>query len=72
MFCEGANIMEPRAKDELSSESEKVIEEPSDDNDIQGLGKISSEAEHYIRHLELQLSSIKKVDQSIPRISVGR
>lgn len=61
MLLEAANIIKLSAKDELSSNCEKTIEDPPEIVDIQGFGDTSPEAQQYIRHLQSQLSSVKKV-----------
>ncbi|KAF3435511.1 hypothetical protein FNV43_RR22600 [Rhamnella rubrinervis] len=71
ILLEVANIMELSAKDELSSECEKSIEDPPESVDIQGLGDTSPEAQQYICHLRSQLSSIKKELHEVKRRSAA-
>jgi hypothetical protein len=47
------------------TEFEKTMEEPSNNIDLQGLGEISPEAQQYILRLQLCLSSVTKVCDSI-------
>jgi len=47
------------------TEFEKTMEDPSNNIDLQGLGEISPEAQQYILRLQLCLSSVTKVCDSI-------
>ncbi|XP_024023147.1 uncharacterized protein LOC21394747 isoform X2 [Morus notabilis] len=61
MLRESASTIKPSAKDELSSKSGKICVDPSKNNEKQGLGDMSPEAQEYIQQLRSQLSSVKKV-----------
>lgn len=69
-MLESANIIKLAAKDELASKCDKTIGDPPENIDIQGLDDISPEGQQYIRHLQSQLSSVKKVCESIIRMFV--
>ncbi|XP_015866396.2 uncharacterized protein LOC107403979 [Ziziphus jujuba] len=71
MLLEAANIIKLSAKDELSSNCEKTIEDPPEIVDIQGFGDTSPEAQQYIRHLQSQLSSVKKELHEVKRRSAA-
>lgn len=61
MLLESASTIKPSAKDELSSKSGKICVDPSKNNEKQGPGDMSPEAQEYIQQLQSQLSSVKKV-----------
>ena len=61
MLPESANVIKSSSKDQLSSETEKIHIEPSENFEGQGIGDMSPEAQEYVRHLQSQLSSVEKV-----------
>ena len=64
LLLDNASIINLSGEHELSSKFEKFTEDLSENFDIQDLGEMSPEAEHYILHLQSRLSSIKKVCSS--------
>lgn len=71
MLLERANMIKFSAKDKLSAKSEKMPVEPSEDVDNQGLDDVSPETQEYIRHLQSQLSSVKKELHEVKRRSAA-
>ena len=61
MLLDGANIGKILDENESSSKCEELLDSSSDNINIQGIGEISPEVQQHIRHLQFQLSSIKKV-----------
>ena len=61
LLLDNASIINLSGEHELSSKFEKFTEDLSENFDIQDLGEMSREAQHYILHLQSHLSSIKKV-----------
>ncbi|XP_024023146.1 uncharacterized protein LOC21394747 isoform X1 [Morus notabilis] len=71
MLRESASTIKPSAKDELSSKSGKICVDPSKNNEKQGLGDMSPEAQEYIQQLRSQLSSVKKELHEVKRRSAA-
>lgn len=67
MLLDSTKINEFSEKNDLSSESEKTIEDQFEDIDFQGLGEMPLEIRKYILHLKARLTSVKKVCYSILR-----
>ncbi|PPR86628.1 hypothetical protein GOBAR_AA34064 [Gossypium barbadense] len=60
MLLDSTKINEFSEKNDLSSESEKTIEDQFEDIDFQGLGEMPLENRKYILHLKARLTSVKK------------
>ena len=61
ILLDGANSGNILDENESSSKCEELLDNSSDNINIQGIGEISPEVQQHIRHLQFQLSSIKKV-----------
>lgn len=61
MLLDSANLANLSDENEFSSKFEESLKEPSGNINIQGIGETSPEVQQHIRHLQFQLSSIKKV-----------
>ncbi|KAK9941955.1 hypothetical protein M0R45_007645 [Rubus argutus] len=71
MLLESANIIKFHAKDAFSPKAGEVMEDPSENLDIQGLGEVSPEVQQYILHLQAHLSSVKKELHDVKRKSAA-
>ncbi|MBA0815631.1 hypothetical protein Gohar_000391, partial [Gossypium harknessii] len=67
MLLDSTKINEFSEKNDMSSESEKTIEDQFEDIDFQGLGEMPLETRKYILHLKARLTSVKKVCYGILR-----
>ncbi|MBA0843067.1 hypothetical protein Goarm_000285, partial [Gossypium armourianum] len=67
MLLDSTKINEFSEKNDLSSESEKTIEDQFEDIDFQGLGEMPLETRKYILHLKARLTSVKKELHEVKR-----
>lgn len=70
-LLESANVIKSSSKDQLSSRTEKIHVEPSENIEGQGVGDMSPEAQEYVRHLQSQLSSVEKELHEVKRRSAA-
>lgn len=71
MLLESANVIKSSSKDQLSSRTEKIHVEPSENIEGQGVGDMSPEAQEYVRHLQSRLSSVEKELHEVKRRSAA-
>jgi hypothetical protein len=71
LLLDSASIINLSGEHELSSKFEKFTEDLSENFDIQGLGEMSPEAQHFILHLQSHLSSVKKELREVKRKSAA-
>ncbi|GMN37807.1 hypothetical protein TIFTF001_007105 [Ficus carica] len=71
MLLESANVIKSSSKDQLSSKTEKIHVEPSENIEGQGIEDMSPEAQEYVRHLQSQLSSVEKELHEVKRRSAA-
>ncbi|XP_062089777.1 uncharacterized protein LOC133796321 [Humulus lupulus] len=71
MLLESANIIKLAGKDELTSKSDEIPVEPSENLEIQDVGDMSPEAQEYVRQLQSHLSSVKKELHKVKRRSAA-
>ncbi|GAB4852840.1 hypothetical protein Ancab_017036 [Ancistrocladus abbreviatus] len=67
MLLDGVRKIQIHSESEDSSRTEEISEGSSEELHIQGLGKMTPEAESYILHLKSTLSSIKKELHEVKR-----
>ncbi|KGN43870.1 uncharacterized protein LOC101218281 [Cucumis sativus] len=71
ILLDGANSGNILDENESSSKCEELLDNSSDNINIQGIGEISPEVQQHIRHLQFQLSSIKKELHEVKRKSAA-
>ncbi|XP_022148833.1 uncharacterized protein LOC111017393 [Momordica charantia] len=71
MLLDSANLANLSDENEFSSKFEESLKEPSGNINIQGIGETSPEVQQHIRHLQFQLSSIKKELHEVKRKSAA-
>ncbi|KAL4615292.1 hypothetical protein ACB092_07G113000 [Castanea dentata] len=71
LLLDNASIINLSGEHEFSSKFEKFTEDLSENFDIQDLGEMSPEAQHYILHLQSRLSSIRKELHEVKRKSAA-